>query len=162
MLTPALLAARPASRRALLWLLAASIALQVLSVSIATAKGPAHAHRAPVAALVLEDVRRAGPARSVDGPEAEGWLGHHHGASFRHHHAAADPSLVLTEADRVADAAAESGVGAPDATVVVFVAVVMLLSAWSPASLSHRRAAHAAWQPSFETPRLIERPPQPA
>lgn len=160
MLPPTIAAVRLDSRRAILWLLACLIALQGMSVNYLVAKGPAHIHRDTSLTLVLEDVRRVGSSPFVLRPAAESWFGHHHGAALRHHHAASDSSIVLMEADRIADATAEDSSVALDIAAAAFVAVMMPASMWTPSSLSHRRASSPTWQPSFETARLIERPPQ--
>ncbi len=143
-----------------MWLLACLIALQGLSVNYWVAKGPAHIHRDTRVTLVLEDVRRVGSSLFAARPLAESWLGHHHGTALRHHHAASDSSMVLMEVDRIADAASEDSGVALEIAVAAFIAVVMLSFTWTPSSLSHRRESYATWQPSFETARLIERPPQ--
>ena len=160
MLTPTISSPRLDSRQVLLWLLACLIALQGLSVNYLVAKGSAHIHRDTSSTHVFEDVRRVGPSSFAPQPLSEGWFGHHHERTLRHHHAASDASVVFVDADRIADVAAEDSGVALDIAVTAFVAVMMLVSIWAPRSLSHRCASYATWQPSFVTARLVERPPQ--
>ncbi len=154
------LAARLLSRHAVGWLLIVLVALQGINVSFSGAQGPSHVHREVTRPLVLEDVRRAGPPTSR-GELFGGWRGHSHGASLRHHHSSADPTVVVEAADAALAAAEEISL-AHDLAVAAFVAVLMLAFWWAPAALSQQRALRTLWQPSFVTARLLERPPQPA
>ena len=154
--------ARALARRLVLVAAATVIGLQAVSMSVSMSRGPAHFHRASQALLVLSDFRRddlplaAAPSANIESSS------HHHGAGTprRHHHAPADPSVVRLAADRLADAAAEDGVPGLDLALAAFVAVVMTSMPWADPAVSHRRAAHAPWQPSTAVAGRIERPPQ--
>ena len=137
-------------------LLAGLLALQGVMVGVSIGSGPAHVHREPARIMVLEDVRRMSGSGFVETHPHGPW-GHSHQTVLRHHHAAADPSVVIDAAN-----AADEGGLLHDLVVSAFVAVLLLALLWAPAALSQQRAARAAWQPSFAMARLLERPPQPA
>ena len=88
-------------------------------------------------------------------------MGHHHDHDQRHHHRAADHSLLILDSDRASDATAADSAGSLDVTTVVCLAVVVPASLWTAQSLSHQRAMHVTWQPSFAIARMLDRPPQP-
>ena len=169
----ALRAARAAQRRslwlsALMSLLTAVLLLQGLGVGMASARGPGHVHRGAFAqaaaapasrALLLVDVRR-GAAPSARQVRPLTWFVHHHGDEQRHHHAAGDASVVFTDA--AADAAMHDDSLALDLAVAAFLALLVSMALWQPATGRQRHTALARWWPSSGASRRLERPPQAA
>ena len=146
------------SRRVLVCVLAFVVALQGLGVGMSKAEGRSHTHLEPARILVLDDVRRSHHRTGVDS-RVSLWLGHSHQVASRHHHAVADPTVIV-EALSAADVAADDGVLSLDLVVAAFIAVLMLAFCWTPAQHSQGRARRALWQPSFAMVRLLDRPPR--
>ena len=149
--------------RVLMAVMATLLALQAVSVSVSMARGPSHFHRDSRTSIVLSDFRRDDLRSMAAGEAQAAWSGHHHGIAtlLRHHHAATDTSVAWVDADRLSEAAAEDAGLGLDLALAAFVAVVMSTLTWAGPAVSHRRAAHAPWQPLTVVPRRIDRPPQP-
>ena len=146
------------SRRVLVCVLVFVLGLHGLGVGMSKAQGRSHIHLEPARILVLDDVRRSHHRTGVDS-RVSLWLGHSHQVASRHHHAAADPTVIV-EALSAADVAADDGALSLDLVVAAFIAVLMLAFCWTPAQHSQGRARRALWQPSFAMVRLLDRPPR--
>ena len=155
---------RHRTRNSLLWLLALVVPFQCGAALWRSAAGPAHVH-APVVAvapLLLQDVRRGGPALSdAAPPSAIRTAIHGHLHAERHRHLADDGSIVPVK-DGVLDRADSLDDGGT-ASSGAFSGLVPLLAAW-PAwqglATAEALPAADAWEPSSHVGMPLERPPR--
>lgn len=148
-------------RLVLMWLLALVLPMQGSAVGMFTVLGPAHTHQATDSSLVLTDFRRWKSA-PVRGPDVFAFPGHFHGSATarRHHHSAADTTVIRTGEDSVSRSAdVEDGLNAS----VAFVSLLALMPAvapWAPAALDNSFGRRPLWRPvtGFNPP--LDRPPK--
>ena len=154
---------RPASRHSiprllLVWLLAGLLPLQALVALALAVNGPAHRHL-PAAStrLVLDDFRRA-PMRRLS-PETHG-LAHVHdgGLAERHHHAQADPTVVVDAIDALQTDPTDDLSGG--LSLGAFVGLVSVGPRWPADPASLRAEGLPCGQPQSHHPALPERPPR--
>ncbi len=148
---------RSASGRALLAFFAVVVMWQGLSVGVVAVRGPAHTHGAPV----LQDFRR-GPVAVTESVARPGPFVHSHDIAMRHHHGAADPTVVLDAGEHAADAAADEASLTLELAIAAFVALVVTfaLGVFNRSTLA--RAMRAGWTWSVGFNARLERPPQAA
>ena len=152
--------AGPLARHLAACMLALLVSLQGITAGVVTTLGPAHAHRASAAVLVLEDVRRSRPPATSPQTHVAGALGHFHGADSaqRHRHDRRDASVVPTDAGSApAENFEELGVSP---TLAMFVALMTTPPVWLESALGEAPARGAEWHALANHPKPPKRPPR--
>ena len=158
-LTRSFFSRRPA-RLALMWLIAMVLSLQGMAVSVFTALGPFHIHKAAQAVLVLEDIRRwkLSPVRE----SLPALLGHSHASASaqRHYHALDDSTVVKQGVDPTANGSSVDDGMSAGSLLAPFWAMSSGTIAWQPLQTSNALTFGPFWTSTSAVVEPHERPPR--
>ena len=147
--------------RGFVWLLVCLVPLQTLAAMAIATRGPAHSHL-PAAStqLVLDDFRRAPVHRLSDATHGpyEGTHAHDAGVAERHHHAPADPTVVIDGVERLQ--AEEADEMSPGPWLGMFVGLIAVPPCWLADATRVCADAMPRWWLRTRHPAPPERPPR--